>query len=535
MVGHHGTYRHIQVYTNHITLLPVTVNNQIAVLQPALHSLSVYGNLVASQYVITKRVEIAWHHLILRPSWDTHHHVKGLGLVLQHLNGNITLPRILGALLKGNLLATHGNSSGIGSKQVYVQIVITNTIDIAWHRRDETTEVRRTAGTSEPRLARHGVIGIKTVMTVAAQGVGIEELTTIHTHTANHTIIQSALQTVDILGIAVQQEQALKQIYHRDGSTGLVVGRQVRQLIVGTKGLASVTGTYTTSKVVLARNNIIIDGIDGFNIVFIASKCSHIGHTGIHITSTHGMAPSLFLLYHRLIALRVKILTTSFATIIQQELSLVKIFLLASKHIQTGQRHLGNLVSRHHAGLTSLGTYLANHTIGITLGNVQELIRPCGLIVRTGSIYHMTEVIQLMTQNFLNLPTLLATPLVWVLGIDGAGRIKVAIGLLGSTYHIQNRVDISLQLSIGIGLQHIAGTLDGLIHIGIIEREAHKLRHIPLLGLQSGMAWVLQRVGSHLKILVTMLALTLRESQRDGYFASRLDTIAPEGVWSNFN
>ena len=123
----------------------------------------------------------------------------------------------------------------------------------------------------------------------------------------------------------------------------------------------------------------------------------------------------------------------------------------------------------------------------------------------------------------------------WVLGVDGAGRIKVAIGLLGSTYHIQNRVDISLQLSIGIGLQHIAGTLDGLIHIGIIEREAHKLRHIPLLGLQSGMAWVLQRVGSHLKILVTMLALTLRESQRDGYFASRLDTIAPEGVWSNFN
>ena len=39
------------------------------------------------------------------------------------------------------------------------------------------------------------------------------------------------------------------------------------------------------------------------------------------------------------------------------------------------------------------------------------------------------------------------------------------------------------------------GTFDGLINIGIIERESHELAHIPLLGIQARVVRMLQGIG----------------------------------------
>ena len=147
-----------------------------------------------------------------------------------------------------------------------------------------------------------------------------------------------------------------------------------------------------------------------------------------------------------------------------------------------------------------------------------------------GGVYHVTEVIEFVTQHILQYPTFLTAPAVRMLWIDGAGRIEIAVGLLGGTYDIKHGVDVGLQLFVRIGLEDIACTFDGLIDIGIIERESHELRDIPLGRLQAGVSRMLQSIGRHLEILVAVLALTLRERQRNGHLAGGLDTVAPEGV-----
>ena len=333
----------------------------------------------------------------------------------------------------------------------------------------------------------------------------------------------------------MQQEHALEEIYHRDCSTSLVISSQVGQLIVCAKSLTTMASTYTSRQIILTRNDILIDGINRLDIVFITCEGCHIGNTGIHIAGTHGMAPSLGLLQDRLVALGIEVMDFCLATIVKQEFRLIEIFLIASNHIKPGERHLCNLMPRHYTGLTFIRPNLLYHTVSITLGNIEELGTPSSLIVGTGGIHHVAEVIELMTQHLFYLPTLLAAPLVRMLGINRTGRIEIAVRLLRSSYYIEHRVYVSLQFLVRICLQHIRCTLYRLIDVGIIETESHKLRHIPLFRLQPFVSWMLQGIGCHLEVLITMFALAFRESQRNRYFTSCLNTVSPECIGGNLN
>ena len=192
-------------------------------------------------------------------------------------------------------------------------------------------------------------------------------------------------------------------------------------------------------------------------------------------------------------------------------------------------------MTRNHTSPPCIGTNFLDYTISITLGDVEELRGTCSLIVGAGSIDHVSKVIKLMTGMLLSLPAILGCPLMGMFWIDGASRIKVAVRLLGSSYYVKYAVDIGLQLLIRVGLEYIAGALDGLIDIGIVEREAHELGYIPFRRLESWMSRVLQRVGSHLEVLVTVLALTFRECEGNRHLSGCLDAVAPEGVRCNFH
>ena len=242
------------------------------------------------------------------------------------------------------------------------------------------------------------------------------------------------------------------------------------------------------------------------------------------------MSPRLFLLENRFVALGINIVDSSLSTHIEEELGLIKVFLLTGEHIESGQRHLGNLMTRNHTSLSRVRSNLTNHTVGIAFGDVQELVTPCSLIMGTSSIHHMSQVVELMTQHLYPLPPVLTSPAMRMVGIDGAGSIEITIRLLSCSHDIQYRVDIVLQTLVRIGLQHIAGPFDGLIHIGIIKRETHELSHIPLGCFQSRMSRMLQGIGSHLEVLVTMLTLAFAERQRDGHLTGSLDTLSPEGI-----
>ncbi len=290
------------------------------------------------------------------------------------------------------------------------------------------------------------------------------------------------------------------------------------------------TGTYTTCKIVFLTNDVLENTVNHLHIGRILGQGSHIGNTGIHISGTNCMTNSLFLLQDRSLALRIWVADMSLATIVEQILSLIQILLLAGQGIETSQSHLGNLMTRNDGSLSSLRTYFPYHAIGIALGDVQELGATRSLIMSTGCIYHVTEVVKLVAQILVLDPTLISRPSMWMLWVDSTSGIEIAIWLLCRTYHIEHAIDVSLQLLVRISLEDVAGTFDGLINISIIEREAHELAHIPLLGIQARVVRMLQGISSHLEVLVTVLALALAESQWHGYLSGCLQSGTPESI-----
>ena len=92
-------------------------------------------------------------------------------------------------------------------------------------------------------------------------------------------------------------------IHVADGSAGLTVGTHIGQVVVGTKSLAIVCGTYASCDVEFLGHDIVPDGIDSIDIGRVARESSHIGHTGIHVGSAHGVTYGLILLHHGLVAL----------------------------------------------------------------------------------------------------------------------------------------------------------------------------------------------------------------------------------------
>ena len=198
-----GTNGHIEMNGNHIAFLPLTIDAEIAHRALSLHLLTIHLDTVAAQHIVAETIEVAGNRLSVDPSWYAYHHLKGFGLRLLDLYRDITIPRIVGLLLQYDILATHLDGSRVACKEVDIKLAILHSIHIAGERRDEATEVGRTAGTAKPRLALGSTIGIELILTVRRQRIGIEEAASVHTHTTDDTIVQGTLHTVNVFGITM--------------------------------------------------------------------------------------------------------------------------------------------------------------------------------------------------------------------------------------------------------------------------------------------------------------------------------------------
>ena len=250
----------------------------------------------------------------------------------------------------------------------------------------------------------------------------------------------------------MEQEQTVVHIDITNGSTGLAVGTHVGQLVVSAKGFTVRGGTDSASDIEFLGDDIVPDGINSLDIILVACEGCHIGHTGIHIGGTHCMADGLILFNDWFVSLRVLMHNSGLATIVEEELGLVEVFLVTCYQIEFGQCHLSNLMAGHHTGLTWIWAYLATYTVGIADGDIEELATTCSLIVGYGAFYHMTKVIELMAQILFHAPALVASPLMGLFRILGSRSVKIAIGLLSRGNHVEHGVDILHELFVRIGL-----------------------------------------------------------------------------------
>ena len=218
----------------------------------------------------------------------------------------------------------------------------------------------------------------------------------------------------------------------------------------------------------------------------------------------------------------VRVVVARLSALVQEELRLVQVLLLARGEVQLREGHLGDLVAGDDAGLAGAGAHFTDHAVRVADGDVQEVALAGGLPVRHGRLHHMAQVIELVAQLLVVHPALVARPLVRMLGVHRPGRVQVAVRLLGLRHDGDDAVDIRLQFLVRIGLEHVGGAFDGLIDVRVVEG-------VPL-HLQPQVHRGVQLPRGHLEVLVPALALALGERQRDGDLAGRLQALPPEGI-----
>ena len=167
-IGYNGTNWHIEMDANDITLLDV-LHWQITLIgyQVSFHSLAIHGHAISWFLSITISIEVTWHYLVANPSRNTYQEVGILRSTLLHSNLDVSIPRILGCLLQDHILATHLDGRSIACEEVHIDIIVLHTKEITRNGRDETAQVARTAGTTEPWLTCGIAIGIKLVFAIA--------------------------------------------------------------------------------------------------------------------------------------------------------------------------------------------------------------------------------------------------------------------------------------------------------------------------------------------------------------------------------
>lgn len=449
------------------------------------------------------------------PSRDADLHTELTCLVVIYLDGDVAVPRVLCILTQGNLLAGYFQRRRVAEEEVDIYILILYGIYVAWEGWQEAADVARAAGTAEPSLTL--------VLTHTLQWVRVEEAAAVHAHTTDETIVEGTLQYIVILTLAMEEEETVVDINIADSCAGFAVGTHVRQLVVLSESLAVVGGSYTSGDVEFLAYDVVPDAVDGVDIGSITGEGCYICHTCIHIGSTYGMTYSLVLLQNRFVALRIFLFDRCLATIVEEELCLIEIFLVACSEIELAECHFGNLMSRYHASLSWVRTNLANHAVGIADSDVEELAATCSLPVSYGTFYHVTEVVELVAQILFLAPALVASPEMRMLRILCTGGIEISVSLLSRSDDVEHAVDISLEFLVWISLQHVAGTLNRFVWVGVVEAVGHQFAHI------IGVAWM----SGTLKVLVSSLRLAFAESQRYSHLARGFDTLSPERIVPN--
>ena len=131
-VGFHGAWLHIEGEGDAVALLPSSVDGQVAIFADGiLYGLAIDSDGVAEALVVGIAVEIRRNHLSLDPSGDTQFQGERAsdGAVNRESDG--TIPWIVGLLGEGQPLALHLQSSRVADKEVYIDILVLHSIDIA--------------------------------------------------------------------------------------------------------------------------------------------------------------------------------------------------------------------------------------------------------------------------------------------------------------------------------------------------------------------------------------------------------------------
>ena len=188
------------------------------------------------------------------------------------------------------------------------------------------------------------------------------------------------------------------------------------------------------------------------NVGGVSRQGGYVGHTCIHICGANGVSHSFILLNHRLMCLAVFIGTTGISTLVEEELGLVEVFLVSGNQIKFGKCHFGNLMSGDTDLLSFACTDFTAYAVGISDGDIEEVLLSGGLVVGDGAFHHVPQVVELVAQVFYLFPAFVSRPFMGMFRIHGSAGIKVSVRFLCGGYNDEHAVNVFGQFLIGIRL-----------------------------------------------------------------------------------
>ena len=253
------------------------------------------------------------------------------------------------------------------------------------------------------------------------------------------------------------------------------------------------------------------------NVGGISGESCHVGHSCVHISGANGVSHGFILLDNGFVCLTVFVRAAGVTTLVEEEFSLVEVFLVSGDQIKFGKCHFGNLMSGNTDLLPFACTYLTTYAIGVLDGDVEEVFLPGCLIVGDGTFHHVSQIIELMAQVFYLFPALASRPFVRMLRVHGAAGVEVAVGFLRGGHNHQHTVDVLSQFLVWVSLQQVAGAFNGFIDVRIVKGQSADFYRI------AGMRCVDE-------VLISSCFLAFAESKRNGYFAACVEALPPKGV-----
>ena len=259
--------------------------------------------------------------------------------------------------------------------------------------------------------------GAALVLAARLERVRVEEGLAVERDAGNQAVEERPLHHVDVLGVAVQQEQPVVPVVHADRGAGLVVGGQVRQLVVAAERLADARGADAAGDVELLRDGVAPDRVDGVDIGGVAGERGDVGHAGIHVHRAHGVADRLGLLDDALLRLVVVEPAGVGAlarrqrrgtALVEQELRQREVLRLAGHPRHLHQAHLGDLMAGPDRLLA--GAERPHEQVGGLHGDVEQRSLAGGEMMRGRRLEQVPEVVELVAVVALEHPALRARP-----------------------------------------------------------------------------------------------------------------------------
>ena len=235
------------------------------------------------------RVEIGRHRRAGCPAGDADLEREREALLVRgHLDTHITVPRVVGRLDQGDGAGGCFERGPAGDEEVDVDRRVALRVGERADLRDEAHDVHGTAGAAEP-------FGTG-IAAAAGQRVGIEELIAADRDAGEKAVVDHALQDIDILGVAVQQEHALVPEGVGDGGASFQVGRFIRQFEVVAERFAVTARADAACEVHFFCDDIFPKRVDGGHQRAVAGQCGDIRHAGVEIARADRVADGFRLL-----------------------------------------------------------------------------------------------------------------------------------------------------------------------------------------------------------------------------------------------